>query len=515
VTGEARDEQPAQHPSMTSTSGKLPSGTVSGPPRSGDVDAELSRVRAERDAARAQLDKQDHRAARGGIIRRTIVGILVFLIALLVPITLTATWAHRTVLNTDAYVKTVTPIAQDPAVTAAVARIATDQLYAALDPQQAIAAALPPKAAFLAGPIANGVKGFVQDQATKVLSSSQFQQIWVTANRFAHTELLKVLNGDSKALVTTNGQVVLSLVPLLNQVLKRVQGTISAITGKNITLPQLSGNELPSAACAKVSAALGRPLPATCGQIPLFPASKLHQAQWAVRAFNRAVIALLIIVPLLIVATLWLARRRRRTLLQLTVGALLFMVIMRRSLFWLQGDLIKAGRRENTAARKVIVQDILHSYFTLTAWALAIGCAVVVIAAVTGPYRWAVVLRGWVRTGAVATARLTRVAAGHARDESTGRWVRAHIDLLSIAGAALALLLVLVLSVSFVWLLVILALLAAYEFWMYRLRAETRNSPPPPTSPPATKPPTTTPPPTQPPTTTPPTPTLSGAGPSS
>ena len=56
-------------------------------------------------------------------------------------------------LNTDSYVSTVAPLAKDPAVTAELARIATDQVFTALDPQPTIAAALPPKAAFLAGPI--------------------------------------------------------------------------------------------------------------------------------------------------------------------------------------------------------------------------------------------------------------------------------------------------------------------------------------------------------------------------
>jgi hypothetical protein len=39
--------------------------------------------------------------------------------------------------------------------------------------------------------------------------------VWVTANRTAHAELMKDLHGDSKALSTSNGQVVLSVVPLL------------------------------------------------------------------------------------------------------------------------------------------------------------------------------------------------------------------------------------------------------------------------------------------------------------
>jgi hypothetical protein len=41
---------------------------------------------------------------------------LVVVFAILLPVTLTATWAHRTVVNTDAYVATITPIAASPQV---------------------------------------------------------------------------------------------------------------------------------------------------------------------------------------------------------------------------------------------------------------------------------------------------------------------------------------------------------------------------------------------------------------
>ena len=441
--------------------------------RAHDLETQLAQVRAERDAAAARLDDRERRKQIGGAARRISVGILVGLAALLIPITVTMTWAHRTVLNTDSYVSTVTPIAKDPVVTAALARIATNQLFAALDPQQTIADALPPKAAFLAGPITNGVKGFIQDQANNALNTEQFQQLWVTANRTAHAELMKVLHGDSKALSTSNGQVVLSVVPLLNQILQNAQQTISGITGKSITLPQLTGNELPSVACAKISAALNRPLPDTCGQIPLFTASKLKEAQRAVRAFDRVVILLLILTPLIAIGALALSRRRRRTLLQIVVGTMLVMVILRRAVMWLQNDLIKTGRPENTGARRVIVHQLLHAFFTASVWVLVIAAAIVALALLTGPYGWAVKLRGWVRSGAVATVRVVRDAASG--DQAAGVWVRGHLDLLRIGGGLVALLLILVFDISFVWLLVILALLAGVRVLAVPARRRDRD----------------------------------------
>ncbi|HTZ45012.1 MAG TPA: hypothetical protein VMB79_14210 [Jatrophihabitans sp.] len=459
----------------------MTSGSIDSPPivngRPVDLAAELERTRAERDAALARLDNRTRRVARGARFRRWFVGLLALLTAILIPLTATVTWAHRTVLNTSAYVDTVAPLAKDPAVTAALARIATDQAFAALDPQPTIAAALPPKAAFLAGPIANGVKGFVQDQATNALNTQQFANLWTTANRIAHEELMKVLDGKSQAVVTTNGQVVLSVVPLLNQVLKSVQQQASELLGRNITLPQLSGTELPSQACAKISQALNRPVPSTCGQIPLFPANKLDQAQWAVRAFNRLTVLLLVLTPLLLIGTLWLSHTRRRTLLQVSIGALLVMVVLRRSMMWLQKTLIDTGKPENKDARNAIVHQLLHGFFTVSVWVLGIGLAVVALALVTGPYRWAVASRRWVRDSAVSVWRLTRGVAGRARDESTASWLREHLDLMRIAGGVLAVLLLLVLSVSWIGLLVIVVLLAAYEYWLYRLGRAAPNEP--------------------------------------
>src|SRR4051794_12985268 len=192
-------------------------------------------------------------------LRRVTVGVLVVLFAILAPITFAATWVHRTVLDTDTYVSTITPIASDPAVTAAASRAITNQIYLALDPQQIVADALPPKAAFLAAPIANGAKGYVQSGVDQVISSPQFQQLWVGANRFAHSQLVSVLRGHSEVLQNTNGNVELNLVPLLNAALVRIQGFASTVVGRPVQLPSISATDPPAAACTKIATALGRP----------------------------------------------------------------------------------------------------------------------------------------------------------------------------------------------------------------------------------------------------------------
>lgn len=441
-----------------------------------DPAAELARVTAERDSALKRLARRDRRRQIGGVTRRVSVAVLIVLVAVLVPVTATITWVRHTVLNTNGYLATVAPLASNPAVTGAVARTATDQLFTALNPEPIVADALPPKAAFLAGPITSGVENFVRGQAEKALASPAFQQIWTTANRVAHEALLKVLNGQAAALQTTDGQVVLNLVPLLNNVLAAVQVRASDIVGKDVTLPRITGNELPSVACEKISAALNRPLPKTCGQIPLFPADKLTQAQHAVRLFKHLVVALLIVTPLLALLALWLSRRRRRTLMQMAVGVLLVMVIVRRAVFWLEGTVISTGKPENKEARSAIMQQVLHGFVDVSLWVLWVSLAVLVVAAVTGPYRWAVVVRGWTRNLAGNVVAWTRVGFGHARAAAGSDWVPAHLDALRIAGAGVALVLLLAFGLSWIGLVVILALLAVWELWLWRIGNASRPS---------------------------------------
>jgi hypothetical protein len=407
---------------------------------------------------------------------------LVVLFVILVPITATAAWAHRSVLNTDTYIKTVGPIASDPAVTAAVSRRVTDQLYTTLNPQAIVASALPPKATFLAGPITNGSKTYVENAVNKVLASPQFQTLWIQANTFAHAQLVNALRGDGKVLRTTNGMVVLNLVPLLNAALQNVQGFASSVVGKPITLPTITSADLPASACQKIGVALNRPVPPTCGQVPLFSAAQLVSARRVVRAFDRGVLALLIITPLLALLALAASPRRRRTLLQLMIGGILALVVIRRGTMWTQHKLISIGRPENESARRAIVHQVLSGFFDLTLWLLLGALVIAVVALVTGPYRWAVALRAHagdgVRSARDLVSAATTTGSSSVAEKPSVLWVRSHLDLLRAGGVVVAVLLLLVFSVNFWGFVAIAAVLALYEFWLYRLRPASVTLPP-------------------------------------
>jgi hypothetical protein len=173
-------------------------GSARPPGETAPAEAGLAGTQAERDAPHSGQEPVNKPRRR---IRRSVVGLLVALSCLLVLLSTTEVWAHRTLLNTGAFVGTVAPVFEDPAVASAVAARATDELFTELNVQVRLRDALPPRASFAAVPVTNATKGFVAGQLTSVLASSQFQSVWTAALTFTHQQLVAVLRGQNTAAV--------------------------------------------------------------------------------------------------------------------------------------------------------------------------------------------------------------------------------------------------------------------------------------------------------------------------
>jgi hypothetical protein len=401
-------------------------------------------------------------------IRRSVVGVLVALSCLLVLLSTTEVWAHRTLLNTGAFVGTVSPVIKNPAVTSAVAARATDELFTELNVQARLRDALPPKASFAAAPVANATKGFVAGQLASVMASPQFQAIWTAALTSMHQQLVAVLRGQHTAAVSTSGgYIVLNTVPLINQALGKVSGLASDLTGKPVTLPAITNADPPQQAVNKLSKALGVTLPSDFGQITLVKSSGLAEVQRGVKAFDRFTLVLPLVTIVLIGLSLWLSVNRRRTLLQLAAGVSLLMIVERRVTLHEQSTL--ASGAHNPQVAQIILGDLLHGFFVLTAWVLGVALAVLVIAVLSGPYRWAVALRSRVK-------RTWRNIAGARGGDHRGvaAWMASHAAGLQLAGAVVAGILLLIVPVSWISFLIIGVLLAACEVYLQRIK------PPPP-----------------------------------
>ena len=383
-----------------------------------EIEAELERVKAERQELEARVETLEARPEKRRRLRRIFTPILVALSIVVFTVTVPAAWGARTVLNTDRYVATVAPLADDPAVQASIASRLTDQVFSALDVEGTLSDALSglgERATVLAAPLTTAIRGFVQDQVLKVVQSDAFRTFWVEANRFVHTQVLAILEGESDTVSVVEGKVLLNLLPLVNLALGSIQEVASDLVGRDVTLPQITQGEVPSAAIAKLEQSLGIDLPDDYGQIAVYDSQNLEALQQTLYTFERLLVFLLILIPFLVAASLLVSTRRRRTLIQLTAGAAVGLVVIRRIAIILRDDLFERVDTERFPSVRVLTNELMDSLFRYTGILLAIVLLTALIALVTGPYPWAVTARGWVRDGArgIAAAFSGERLAGH------------------------------------------------------------------------------------------------------
>ena len=294
-----------------------------GPELTGEERAELERLRAEVATLRSRLrqpaaDRGDRVAAvrRTGRQRwRTIVATLLIVLAcLLAPLSVVAVWARNQVTNTDRYVATVAPLAEDPAIQNAIADQITAQVFTYIDVRgltnevvDALATrGLPPRLAdqlqALTVPIASGVKGFTRTQVGKVVQSQAFADAWVQANRVAHDELVKALTGEGGGAITVeDNRVSVNMAPFIQTV--KQQLTAAGFT-------------------------LAARIPEVNASFTLFQSDSITRARSAFNLLNTLGVWLPVVVLILIVLGVYVARDHRRALVGAGLGVALGMLVL-------------------------------------------------------------------------------------------------------------------------------------------------------------------------------------------
>jgi hypothetical protein len=429
---------------------------------------EQSRLQAEVDGLRAELSTAPRRRA---VRTRGVVAVaLVVVTSILFTVSVTAVWARRNALNTDRYVQTIGPVAEDVRVQRALGRYLTTQVMSAIDPEELFKTALPERGQILAAPLTSALQGFVNDRVDAFLATDSFSRLWVQINEVAHERVVDALEGDLPPSLQIQGNdVVLNVVPVLNQVLARIGEASPEIFGRTVDLPTVTVDEIPAEAVQKIERALGRPLPDNFGQFTVFDASKLQQVQDTVTLFNKLVVVAVILAIVLFALTLWVSPRRRRTLLQLMVGIALGIVIIRRLGLRLEDDVVELVKPENRDAVKVVVGAFVSSLLDATAWILGIAAVVAAVALLTGPYGWAKALRRGTVSGARAAVGAARSAINREPDDPVVAWVGAHREVLQAGGIVVGILALLVLDLSWLGLFLLVALVVAYELIVQRL----------------------------------------------
>ena len=150
---------------------------------------------------------------------------------LLAPIAVVAVWASDQISDTDRYVETVAPLADDPAVQAAVTDDITEQVFEYVDVQaltqqalaalnqQGVSSQVTGQLDALSAPLANAVENFVHDRIATIVESDRFAAAWDRANAAAHEQLVNLLEGEPTGAITAeNDAVAVNLGPFVAQV---------------------------------------------------------------------------------------------------------------------------------------------------------------------------------------------------------------------------------------------------------------------------------------------------------
>ena len=222
----------------------------------------------------------------------------------LVALSLVAIWLRVTLLDTDRYVNTVAPIAAEPAVQDAVAAKLETAIYSRVDFAGLAREVLPDRADLLAPAIERGVQGVISDRIAEFTRSERFQELWIEANRRAHTRVVELLTGgQSGRLRLDDDTVYLDLSAAVDRVRTRLQE-------RGLTR---IANAIP---------------PTVDGQVELFQSSGLVQAQRAVRWLKALAILLPLLALLCLAGSIWLARRRRRAVVRVAIGVIVAMLFL-------------------------------------------------------------------------------------------------------------------------------------------------------------------------------------------
>lgn len=429
-------------------------------------DQELEQVRAERDELQGQVERM--RAGRNRKLRVITAVVAIILAVVTFAGALPGAWARRTITNSDTFVSVVGPLASDPAVQEALSRQITAAVFTAVDVQAKLTEVLTEKApqlVFLAGPITQSVQQFTQEQVQKILASGAFQEFWVQANRLVQSQLVAVLRGDSDVVQLQNGQVVLNYLPLINEALKAVSGTLEQLLNRQINLPEITADTVPSEAIQKLNAALGVTLPTTFGSVVVYSGDAISSVQDGVDIARKSLIGLVVVFLLAVGLALWVSPHRRRTLLQLGTAIAVVTVIERRLAISSVNDVVSIVKPENQAAVRAVAEALVQWFLDYSVWFLVIALLTVLIAAVTGPYPWAL----WLRAAAADLARNTVHPDGSVPVGEPSAWVAAHRIPVMAAIGVVAVVVLWWADFSALWWLLFVLLVGVLEFTAWRV----------------------------------------------
>ena len=285
-------------------------------------------------------------------IRAATTWVLVILMSLTVVAATAAVWLHETLLDTDAFIETITPVFSDPVVTDAIGDYLTEQTFVALEVEDRVDATLSSADAYieaqvlglidldprienrlanidrplfsdLTGPVVSAAEGSVRDATQTYLASEEFRDTFTTLATRGHAASVALLRGDYEQVpnvVLDSTSVRLDLTPA-------IAGTIQSLVAQGVgivgfdppagfTVPV----DTPETARAWLTKTFRSDLEPDFAQVTIMSTDRLEELQGTLRAFDRMVWLLVVLAVALAIATVWVALRKTRAIVQVAIG---------------------------------------------------------------------------------------------------------------------------------------------------------------------------------------------------
>jgi hypothetical protein len=278
------------------------------------------------------------------MLRTALAGLSGLLAAVLLPLGLLSAWVHVVVSDTDTYVATVTPLADDEQVQAA----AVEELERAAVQLLKDAGTAPP-----------GVGLLVHAAVQQVVESPLFRTAWIAANRIAHEQVIAVLEGRKKVALDDRGRVTIDLSGVFEAVAQALtaQGLAGAdqVAGLDASIPVMDADQLAKARRAyDVLDALGFWLPFA----------------WMVA----------------VLLTLVLARRRVAATAALAIASLVGLALLAAGLILARHTMTEKLPQRDAARAvwHVVTADLWHEIELAAAVVMVLAVATAVLAALRG-----------------------------------------------------------------------------------------------------------------------------------
>ncbi|QES52168.1 hypothetical protein DEJ50_04725 [Streptomyces venezuelae] len=332
--------------------------------------------------------------------------VLIVLGCLLAPLAAVAAWASSQIGDTDRYVQTVAPLASDPDVQAAAASRVTNAVMEHIDVQTLLEGVAPDDRPLLdkalgklGDSLENAVRSFVQEKTQDIIASDTFERIWTEANRRIHTTVVKALTGSGDGAVEIkNDSVTVDLAPVIEEVKQRLVDEGMTVAGK---------------------------IPEVHTDFTVVRSDDIGKVKTGFRLLQITGNWLPVLSVLLVAGGVLLSRHRRRVLVVAALAFAFAVLMLGAALTVFRVVYLNALPDTVSQPAAGSVYDALTRYLRTTVrMTVVLGVVIALAAWLTGPGRWATLVRRLWYSG-IGAVRHTADHAG-LRTGPVGPFVRRH-----------------------------------------------------------------------------------------